>query len=101
MSPRDKANRVAPPDAVDVAEPFPLEDTGFNELPVPLRRGYRHWRGPEDPLGPNEILCPTCHLVLRSTRAFGSGDELQCVPCLSRLRLVGRAGKLVAVRLAL
>jgi hypothetical protein len=76
---------------------FALEETGFDEVPACLRRYYRHWRGYADLLGPNEILCPVCHVVLRSTRALRVGDELHCLPCLTSLQLVEQGGLLVAV----
>lgn len=76
---------------------FVLEETGFNEVPPRLRRYFRHWHGPDDPLGPNEVLCPVCHVVLRSPHALRVGDELHCMPCLSTLQVVASDHGLVAV----
>jgi hypothetical protein len=76
---------------------FDLEETSFDEAPARLCRYYRHWGGHADTLGPNEILCPVCHVVLRSTRALRVGDELHCLPCLTSLQLVEQGGLLVAV----
>lgn len=78
-------------------ELFRLEDMGFNEVPADLRRYYRYWSGQEDMLGPNEILCPVCHVVLRSALALRAGDELHCLPCLSSLLLVAQDDLLVAI----
>jgi hypothetical protein len=66
---------------------FELEDTGFDEVPSRYRRFYRHWRGPGDALGPNEVVCPVCKVVIRSTRELRPGDRLYCMACMTRLRL--------------
>ncbi len=67
---------------------FVLEDTGFDEVPPRFRRFYRKWRGPGDQLGPNEVICPVCKVVIRSTRELRPGDRVYCMPCMSRLIVV-------------
>jgi len=62
-----------------------LDDTGFDEVPKKYRRFYRKWKGPGDTLGPNEVLCPVCKVVIRSTRELRDGDRVYCMPCMSRL----------------
>ena len=46
---------------------FVLDDTGFDEVPKKYRRFYRKWKGAGDALAPNEVLCPVCKVVIRST----------------------------------
>ncbi|MEW6271692.1 MAG: hypothetical protein AB1689_20605 [Thermodesulfobacteriota bacterium] len=76
---------------------FILEDTGFDEVPVKYRRFYRKWRGAGDSLGPNEVICPVCKVVIRSTRELRPGDRVYCMPCMSRLVVVrGGSGMLEA-----
>ena len=84
-------------------EPFPcegrqrydLEDTGFNEVPKKMRRFYRKWLGEEDVLAPNEVLCPVCKVVIRSTHELRVGDRVFCLPCMTRLMVVvGKDGRL-------
>jgi hypothetical protein len=67
---------------------FVLDDTGFDEVPAKYRRFYRKWRGVEDRLAPNEVLCPVCKVVIRSTRELRPGDRVFCMPCMSRLVVV-------------
>jgi len=67
---------------------FVLEETGFNEVPRKYRRFYRRWGGPADELGPNEVLCPVCKVVIRSSRELRPGDRVYCMPCMSRLVVV-------------
>ena len=67
---------------------FLLEDTGFDEVPPKYRRFYRKWKGPCDALGPNEVVCPVCKVVIRSTRELRPGDRVYCMPCMSRLVVV-------------
>ena len=76
---------------------FELEDTGFKEVPKRWRKFYRHWKGDGDSLGPNEVICPVCKVVIRSTRELRPGDRVYCMPCMSRMVVV-RAddGSLVA-----
>lgn len=62
-----------------------LDETGFDEVPKKYRRFYRKWKGPGDLLGPNEVLCPVCKVVIRSTRDLRDGDRVYCMPCMSRL----------------
>ena len=76
---------------------FILEDTGFDEVPKKYRRFYRLWFGPEDSLAPNEVICPVCKIVIRSTRELRVGDRVYCMPCMSRLVVaVGENGRLEA-----
>ena len=76
---------------------YDLEETGFNEVPKKYRRFYRRWNGAADPLAPNEVLCPVCKVVIRSTRELMPGDKVYCMPCMSRLVvIVGEGGRLEA-----
>jgi hypothetical protein len=68
---------------------FELDDGDFDEVPPRYRRFYRHWQGPGDALGPNEILCPVCKVVIRSTRELREGDRLYCMACMTRIRVRG------------
>jgi hypothetical protein len=73
------------------------DDTGFDEVPKRYRKFYRKWAGPEDALAINEVLCPVCKVVIRSTRELRSGDRVYCMPCMSRLVVVeGEGGRLEA-----
>lgn len=77
---------------------FVLDDTGFDEVPKKYRRFYRKWGGVNDPLAANEVLCPVCKVVIRSTRELRPGDRVYCMPCMSRLVVaVGEGGRLEAV----
>jgi len=67
---------------------FILEDTGFDEVPKKYRRFYRKWKGAGDRLGPNEVICPVCKVVIRSSRTLRPGDRVYCMPCMSRLVVV-------------
>ncbi len=67
---------------------FELEDTGFDEVPPKYRKFYRHYLGRRDVLGPNEVLCPVCRLVVRSNRELRPGDKVYCMPCMTRLIVV-------------
>src|ERR1700675_3465459 len=64
---------------------FILEDAGFDEVPKKYRRFYRRWKGPGDSLALNEVICPVCKVVIRSTRELRPGDRVYCMPCMSRL----------------
>lgn len=76
---------------------YTLEETGFNEVPKKYRRFYRRWQGSGDLLAPNEVLCPVCKVVIRSTRELRPGDRVYCMPCMSRLVVVnGAEGRLEA-----
>ncbi|HEY2774636.1 MAG TPA: hypothetical protein VGK20_11380 [Candidatus Binatia bacterium] len=76
---------------------YELEDTGFNEVPKRFRRFYRRWGGPGEVLAPNEVLCPVCKVVIRSTRELRPGDHVFCLPCMSKLVVVRAAdGSLAA-----
>jgi hypothetical protein len=75
-----------------------LDDTGFDEVPARYRRFYRRWRGPDDVLAANEVLCPVCRVVIRSARELRPGDRVYCMPCMSRLEVVrGASGLLEAI----
>jgi hypothetical protein len=77
---------------------FVLDDTGFDEVPKKYRRFYRRWAGATDVLAVNEVLCPVCKVVIRSTRELRPGDRVYCMPCMSRLVVVtGTGGRLEAV----
>ena len=65
-----------------------LEDTGFDEVPKKYRKFYRKWRGAGDALAPNEVICPVCKIVIRSSRSLRPGDRVYCMPCMSRLVVV-------------
>lgn len=68
---------------------FVLEDdTGFDEVPRKYRRFYRRWQGEQDELAPNEVLCPVCKVVIRSSRELRVGDRVYCMPCMSRLTVI-------------
>ncbi len=76
---------------------FILDDTGFDEVPKKYRRFYRRWFGPEDSLALNEVICPVCKIIIRSTRELRVGDRVYCMPCMSRLVVaVGENGRLEA-----
>ncbi len=76
---------------------FILADTGFDEVPKKYRRFYRRWAGPGDALAPNEVICPVCKVVIRSTRELRVGDRVYCMPCMSRLVVaMGENGRLEA-----
>jgi hypothetical protein len=76
---------------------FILAETGFNEVPRAYRKFYRRWLGPVDVLAPNEVLCPVCKVVIRSSRELRPGDRVYCMPCMSRLVVVrGARGTLEA-----
>ncbi len=75
---------------------YDLVDTGFNEVPKKWRRFYRYWSGPDDVLAPNEVICPVCKVVIRSTRELRVGDRVYCMPCMTRMIVVeGPDGGLV------
>jgi hypothetical protein len=70
------------------------DDTGFDEVPRKYRKFYRRWKGPQDVLAPNEVLCPVCKVVIRSTRELREGDRIYCMACMTRLRVVRVQGRL-------
>ena len=73
------------------------DDTGFDEVPKKYRKFYRRWSGVDDPLAPNEVLCPVCKVVIRSARELRPGDRVYCMACMTRLQVVvGEAGGLEA-----
>jgi hypothetical protein len=84
----------------EAAEPrrrFVLDDTGFDEVPKKYRKFYRRWRGRDDALEANEVLCPICKVVIRSTHELRPGDRVYCMPCMSRLTVVrSETGRLEA-----
>ena len=75
---------------------FELDDRGFNEVPKKYRKYYRRWGGPGDELAPNEVLCPVCKVVVRSTRELREGDRIYCMACMTRMRIARDAeGRLI------
>ncbi len=62
---------------------FVLDDTGFDEVPKKYRRFYRKWTGADDTLAPNEVICPVCKVVIRSSRELPPRG-----PCLLHAVLV-------------
>jgi hypothetical protein len=93
----DPLTESAPGEPVAPRQRFVLEDSGFDEVPQKYRRFYRKWAGSEDVLGPNEVLCPVCKVVIRSTRELRVGDRVYCMPCMSRLVVMrGSGGRLEA-----
>jgi hypothetical protein len=84
----DTVLREAENDSGKPRQRFILEDTGFNEVPKKYRRFYRRQSGPGDTLAPNEVICPVCKVVIRSTRELREGDRVYCMPCMSRLVVV-------------
>jgi hypothetical protein len=73
------------------------DDTGFDEVPKKVRRFYRRWRGDGDELAPNEVVCPVCKVVVRSSFELWPGDRVYCMPCMSRLSVVrSHSGRLEA-----
>jgi hypothetical protein len=82
----DPLQEVAAEDTAGERRRFELEDdTGFDEVPKKYRRFYRKWRGAGDSLAANEVICPVCKVVIRSTRELRPGDRVYCMPCMSRL----------------
>lgn len=79
---------------------FVLDDTRFDEVPRKYRRFYRCWKGRGDTLRPNEVLCPVCKVVIRSTRELRPGDRVYCMPCMSRLVVVRSAEGQLEARVA-
>lgn len=75
---------------------FELDDRGFDEVPKKYRKFYRKWLGAGDELAPNEVICPVCKIVVRSTRELREGDRIYCMACLTRLRVVKLDGRLEA-----
>ncbi len=75
---------------------YVLDDTGFNEVPAKYRKFYRRFYGDNDTLAPNEVLCPVCMVVVRSSRELRPGDRVYCMPCFSRLIVVEANGRLEA-----
>ncbi len=96
--PGQEARSAVEPDEDEPAEDeedrprrtFELEDTGFKEVPKRWRKFYRIWQGAGDELGPNEVICPVCKVVIRSRRELRPGDRVYCMPCMSRLVVVRR-----------
>lgn len=77
---------------------YELDDRGFDEVPRKYRRYYRKWLGDDDELAPNEVFCPVCKIVVRSTREVREGDRIYCMACMTRMRVVrGSSGLLEGV----
>jgi len=77
-----------------------LDDTGFDEVPKKFRKFYRKWRGAGDSLAANEVICPVCKVVIRSSRELRTGDRVYCMPCMSRLIVVRGADGVLEARVA-
>ncbi len=93
----DPLEAMAEPGTPDDRRRFILDDTGFDEVPRRWRRFYRKWSGASDRLAANEVLCPVCKVVIRSTRELRPGDRVYCMPCMSRLIVgFGPTGRLEA-----
>ena len=93
----DPLLREAPAEGEATRRRYILDDTGFDEVPKKYRKFYRKWTGADDSLAPNEVLCPVCKVVIRSTRELRPGDRVYCMPCMSRLVVVrGENGRLEA-----
>ncbi len=50
--------------------------------------------------GPNEVICPVCKVVIRSTRELREGDRLYCMPCMSRIVVVRGASGMLETNVA-
>jgi len=74
--------------SADTRRRYELDDRGFDEVPKKYRKFYRRWEGEGDSLEPNEVLCPVCNVVIRSTRELRPGDRVYCMACMARLRVV-------------
>jgi hypothetical protein len=70
---------------------YVLDEGDFDEVPPKYRRFYRHWKGAADRLAPNEVICPVCKIVIRSTRELRPGDRVYCMACMTRLRVLRSA----------
>lgn len=79
---------------------FILEETGFDEVPKKYRRFYRKWKGLGDSLAINEVLCPVCKVIIRSSRELRPGDRVYCMPCMSRLIVVRNAAGTLEAKVA-
>ncbi len=89
--------KLADPDSLRPRQQFILGETGFDEVPQKDRKFYRRWEGAADQLAANEVLCPVCKVVIRSTRELRPGDRVYCMPCMSLLAVVrGEGGRLEA-----
>jgi hypothetical protein len=91
---------VEPDESLAERKRYVLDDTDFDEVPKKWRKYYRHWQGDGDRLGPNEVVCPVCKVVIRSSHELRPGDRLYCMPCMSRLIVVedGRGGLTAGIR---
>jgi hypothetical protein len=87
MSPPSDPDAPGGPEAEAPRKRFELDDRGFDEVPKKYRKYYRKWGGPNDELGPNEVFCPVCKVVVRSTRELREGDRIYCMACMTRLRM--------------
>lgn len=91
---------LASPADTGVRQRFLLDDSGFDEVPRRFRRFYRRWGGASDTLAPNEVLCPVCRVVIRSSRELRPGDRVYCLPCMSRLTVVRAMNGALEARVA-
>jgi len=98
FDPADESARSKDSDAQAPRIRYQLkDDTGFDEVPKKYRRFYRRWQGKGDSLAPNEVICPVCKVVIRSTRDLRPGDRVYCMPCFSRLTVTfSQSGRLEA-----
>jgi len=97
---REDDSEVAETAGQSARQRFILEDTGFDEVPKKYRRFYRKWKGAGDMLAPNEVICPVCKVVIRSTRELRPGDRVYCMPCMSRLVVVRNQSGTLEARVA-
>ena len=97
---REDESDVAEAAGQSARQRFILEDTGFDEVPKKYRRFYRKWKGAGDSLAPNEVICPVCKVVIRSTRDLRPGDRVYCMPCMSRLVVVRNQSGTLEARVA-
>jgi hypothetical protein len=87
----EEAEKAAP------RQRYVLDDRGFDEVPQKYRKFYRRWEGAGDSLAPNEVICPVCNVVIRSTRELRDGDRVYCMACMARMKVVrGESGELEA-----
>ena len=91
---------VIPAEEGGARQRFILEETGFDEVPKKYRRFYRKWKGLGDTLAVNEVVCPVCKVVIRSSRELRPGDRVYCMPCMSRLIVIRNAAGTLEAKVA-